>query len=45
MRRALAFAETLEHPGLVRCMGNWECDDFIYIGTMAGPRVRQAVAC
>lgn len=32
VRRALGFAETLEHPGLVRCMGNWECDDYIYIG-------------
>jgi hypothetical protein len=32
VRRALAFAETLDHPSLVRCLGNWECEDFIYIG-------------
>jgi len=32
VRRALAFAEMLDHPSLVRCMGNWECEDYIYIG-------------
>jgi hypothetical protein len=37
VRRAIAFAEMLDHPALIRCMGNWECKDFIYIGEGAGP--------
>lgn len=36
VRRALGFAETLQHSALVRCMGNWECDDYIYIGALGG---------
>ena len=37
VRRALGFAETLDHPSLVRCMGNWEDEDIIYIGGACCP--------
>lgn len=42
VRRALAFAELLDHPSLVRCMGNWECEDFIYIGAYGKGSLRAA---
>lgn len=32
VRRALGFAETLDHPSLVRCMGSWEDEDHVFVG-------------
>lgn len=32
MRRAIAFAELLQHPNLVRMKGTWESDDIIFVG-------------
>jgi hypothetical protein len=32
VRRAIAFAELLQHPNLVRMMGTWESDDIIFVG-------------
>lgn len=31
VRRALAFAQMLEHPHLVRCCGTWEDEKALYI--------------
>lgn len=38
MRRAIAFAELLKHPNLVRMMGTWESDDIIFVGERHTPR-------
>jgi hypothetical protein len=32
VRRSIAFSELLQHPNLVRCMGQWEEADTIYVG-------------
>lgn len=32
VRRAIAFSELLQHQHLVKCMGQWEADDIIYVG-------------
>jgi hypothetical protein len=32
VRRSIAFSELLRHPNLVRCMGQWEEADTIYVG-------------
>jgi hypothetical protein len=32
VRRAIAFAELLQHPNLVRMKGTWESDDIIFVG-------------
>jgi len=32
VRRSIAFSELLDHPNLVKCMGQWEADDAIYVG-------------
>ncbi|WIA20932.1 hypothetical protein OEZ85_005274 [Tetradesmus obliquus] len=31
VRRSIAFSELLRHPNLVRCMGQWEEADIIYV--------------
>lgn len=36
VRRALAFAEALDHPALVRCVGAFELDDAVCIGAHEG---------
>jgi hypothetical protein len=32
VRRSIAFSELLQHPNLVRLMGTWESDEFIFVG-------------
>jgi hypothetical protein len=32
VRRAIAFAELLQHPNLVRMLGTWETDETIFVG-------------
>jgi hypothetical protein len=32
VRRSIGFSELLRHPNLVRCMGQWEEADTIYVG-------------
>eukprot|EP00775_Hariotina_reticulata_P006582 gene6582-6810_t len=31
VRRSIAFSELLHHPNLVKCMGQWEAEDAIYV--------------
>lgn len=38
MRRSIAFSELLRHPNLVRCMGQWEEADIIYVGECCAQR-------
>lgn len=44
MRRAIAFAELLQHPNLVRMKGTWESDDIIFVGETAWKQSQGAAA-
>lgn len=31
VRRALAFAQMLDHPNIIKCLGTWEDDECLFV--------------